>query len=1080
MNSQKNRIIPIRTTQHSTGKALLSSQRRGRGNILGFTLIEVIVSLILIGILAAAGGMGIVQAVQGYVMVKDNATITQKAQLAMSRITREAVEMTGFSTAPSVSILPLKSVERNVTIGLDSGQIKVAQASIGTVPTLSTGDTLINNVNAFTLQYYKGSSAWATSDDINLLSAIDVTVQLTRPDGGYMTFTNRISPRNNKNLGGAAPPTAVPPAGVSYCFVATAAFGDTGHPMVMLLRDFRDRFLLTWAGGRWFVDQYYMYGPWAASMIQDRPIIKWAVRMILIPVAALTFLVLYAPWGIPFLLLSSLIVTIALFTVGRNRREPIRSSLAHQKGSVLLGLIATIVVMATLGAAMVPMFSASYMNQAGADQGRKAYFLAEAGFRYAASTYLQGGNDAAKQTILADLNNKTCTFSNNRGSFTTVVYPYWFTNPSGSGTLNLVAHIPGTVPESFPSGTTTGYVMASTTKSIARYVGVGRTGTTVTFTLNSALTTSSTTEILPVASTSGGVALSVGGNLTLISGADLFPRYNGNFTFANDTQQTGAQQQTVLNYERRIGNTLYNITLANSNATWPTATGTRVVLDKYLQLSSTGTFGGSSRRVVYNVPIGWTAGSSFEPQEDFRPNMDGFEALSGSSGFGGTHNPQYVDGSNTALQVTSAPNPTGVAWWTNTGNWAVAAFTGYSNTNLAKAWLDAEGDLSYDLQVKVYNTQPYFFAGMNFRLRNNDSNTDLYTYGVSLIKPRQSRTCIIGCFDWSAPSDQATDLIPGYTSDSSAGPLFSNPGLFENLEQTSRPLIGTQYRYGLPAIVLWERTSSGFKWLAYHKLAVTEANGGIVTYTSSSKAWRLLTWPTLMVRLVEGKALPFTGGGVARIKAGDIIKSSDGTKEARVVMTPILTSGSWIAGGNATGTLILSNVEGSFSSSENLFVDGVQLARANGSISATKQNYIRVYYSRRTAQSTPDNSETTINHRLANPRNYANWPPYDLSTLEADATHDFVTLVQWTGYNTGVSAVTSSNQPNAIIANADLLTPAWTESSALTDFVWPNGNVGDSIALVTSSGSATSTAYDDFSILLYTKSGEGFLPPIQQ
>jgi len=86
--------------------------------------------------------------------------------------------------------------------------------------------------------------------------------------------------------------------------------------------------------------------------------------------------------------------------------------------------------------------------------------------------------------------------------------------------------------------------------------------------------------------------------------------------------------------------------------------------------------------------------------------------------------------------------------------------------------------------------------------------------------------------------------------------------------------------------------------------------------------------------------------------------------------------------------------------------------------------------------------------------------------------------------HTGVSVFTSTSEPNAIIVDGDLVTPDWTSSSTTADFrfVAPSvfrGN-GDSIALMTSSGSATLTYYDDFAIQLDQKAGAGFLPPIQQ
>jgi len=386
--------------------------------------------------------------------------------------------------------------------------------------------------------------------------------------------------------------------------------------------------------------------------------------------------------------------------------------------------------------------------------------------------------------------------------------------------------------------------------------------------------------------------------------------------------------------------------------------------------------------------------------------------------------------------------------------------------------------------VKVRNDQPYFFAGLNFRMRNNSDNTDLYTYGVSFMKPRLQQACLFGiCGNWGAPTDLASDLIPGYLSGDSPGPLFPSG----NMETASSGswLYGLNYRYGLPVILLWQRTSSGFKWLAYRTLTAAD---GIVTYTSSTKAYRLVNWSTLMVRVIEGYPLLFSNGGGTSgtgvpIKSGDTISTSDGSKSARVTGTPILTGGSWAAR-NAQGTFTLSNVTGgTFASGDILYVNGVRLAQAAGSLGTPKRNYFRVYYTAPTALGTA-NAIQTDNNRLANARGSVNWPPDDLTDLTA--ANDYVTMIggssglQWTGYNTGVSALTSTSEPNAIIANGDLVTPPWTSTSTVADFAFANGNTGESIAVVTSSASATSTYYDDFAIQFFLKAGTGFLPPIQQ
>ena len=76
------------------------------------------------------------------------------------------------------------------------------------------------------------------------------------------------------------------------CFVATAAFGADWEAEVLVLRDFRDRYLLTNAVGRAFVGWYYRNGPAAAEVIEGNEGLRTASRWALYPfvLAALVFM----------------------------------------------------------------------------------------------------------------------------------------------------------------------------------------------------------------------------------------------------------------------------------------------------------------------------------------------------------------------------------------------------------------------------------------------------------------------------------------------------------------------------------------------------------------------------------------------------------------------------------------------------------------------------------------------------------------------------------------------------------------------------------------------------------------------
>lgn len=69
----------------------------------------------------------------------------------------------------------------------------------------------------------------------------------------------------------------------SGCFIATAAYGSYLDPQVQVLREFRDRYLLTNAPGQAFVEFYYRASPPLAAYIAERPALRAVTRWVLTP-----------------------------------------------------------------------------------------------------------------------------------------------------------------------------------------------------------------------------------------------------------------------------------------------------------------------------------------------------------------------------------------------------------------------------------------------------------------------------------------------------------------------------------------------------------------------------------------------------------------------------------------------------------------------------------------------------------------------------------------------------------------------------------------------------------------------------
>jgi uncharacterized delta-60 repeat protein len=73
------------------------------------------------------------------------------------------------------------------------------------------------------------------------------------------------------------------------CFIATAAYGSPHHPYVRILRDFRDKFLMSKKFGRTLVKTYYKYSPFLANFIAEHKALKVAVRVSLFPLVVFSY-----------------------------------------------------------------------------------------------------------------------------------------------------------------------------------------------------------------------------------------------------------------------------------------------------------------------------------------------------------------------------------------------------------------------------------------------------------------------------------------------------------------------------------------------------------------------------------------------------------------------------------------------------------------------------------------------------------------------------------------------------------------------------------------------------------------------
>lgn len=127
----------------------------------------------------------------------------------------------------------------------------------------------------------------------------------------------QLSPLSNRAIGIPAEPAPIITLNGGGCFIASAAYGTPLAPQVRLLRQFRDRHLVTRAAGRAFVAWYYRNAPAAARYLEEHPSLKMPVRIALLPLICFAWLALNLPFSVKLLLLLGAAAGAAAAVRGR-------------------------------------------------------------------------------------------------------------------------------------------------------------------------------------------------------------------------------------------------------------------------------------------------------------------------------------------------------------------------------------------------------------------------------------------------------------------------------------------------------------------------------------------------------------------------------------------------------------------------------------------------------------------------------------------------------------------------------------------------------------------------------------------
>lgn len=163
----------------------------------GFTLIELVATMVLTAMVGTAFAMALAYGVNQYAESSRTATLTQKARLALTRMFIELVEIQGVDGAQQGNI------DDNAFYYIDHDGNAGSLAKSGTTLVMNGQFTLVDGVGSYSgsqklFTYLDADgNAWTPSDGFDDLFEIAILLKLSTPDGGDISFTHSVNPRKS-------------------------------------------------------------------------------------------------------------------------------------------------------------------------------------------------------------------------------------------------------------------------------------------------------------------------------------------------------------------------------------------------------------------------------------------------------------------------------------------------------------------------------------------------------------------------------------------------------------------------------------------------------------------------------------------------------------------------------------------------------------------------------------------------------------------------------------------------------------------------------------------------------------------